>query len=139
MTSGPKGREEHQLRGSGGTADAGALKALAARRVGSSPTSRTTAVRAYAGDMERKPDDIVREIDATRERLVQNIDEIADRVQPEEIAKRTAAKLERGAKQVAGQVKGYYVDEASGQVRQDRAMKTGAIALGFLMLRKLLK
>ena len=89
--------------------------------------------------MERKPDEIAREIDATRERLVQNIDEIAVRVQPEEIAKRTAAKLENGAKQVYGQVKDYYVDETTGEVRQDRAVKTGAIALGLLVLRRLFK
>ena len=89
--------------------------------------------------MERKPEDIVREIDATRERLVRNIDDIADRIQPEAVAKRTFEKAERGAKQLYGQVKGYYVDDVSGEIRQERAAKTGAIALALLILRKLLK
>lgn len=89
--------------------------------------------------MDRKPEDIVKDIDATRDRLVANLDEISDRLQPEEIAKRTVAKGERTVKRVYGQVKDYYVDEVSGEIRQDRAMKSGAIALGLLVLRKLLK
>ena len=78
--------------------------------------------------MERTPEDIVKDIDATRERLVTNLDELGDRLQPEAIAKRQVDK-----------VKAYYVDDVSGEIRQDRAMKTGAIALGLLILRKLLK
>lgn len=78
--------------------------------------------------MERNPEDIVKDIDATRERLVTNLDELGDRLQPEAIAKRQVDK-----------VKAYYVDDASGEIRQDRAIKTGAIALGLLLLRKLLK
>jgi DNA-binding ferritin-like protein len=89
--------------------------------------------------MERKPEDIVKDIDATRDELINNIDEIAERLQPEEIAKRTFAKAEATAKKTAAQVKSYYVDEVSGEIRQDRAMKTGAIAFGLLVLRKLLK
>ena len=78
--------------------------------------------------MERTPEDIVKDIDATRERLVTNLDELGDRLQPEAIAKRQVDK-----------VKAYYIDDVSGEIRQDRAMKTGAIALGLLLLRKLLK
>ena len=78
--------------------------------------------------MERKPEDIVKEIDATRDRLVANLDEIGERMQPEAIMQRQIEK-----------VKSYYVDDVSGEIRQDRAMKTGAIALGLLVLRKLLK
>lgn len=78
--------------------------------------------------MERKPEDILKEIDATRERLVENLDELGDRLQPEAIMRRQVDK-----------VKAYYVDDVSGEIRQDRAMKTGAIALGLLVLRKLLK
>ena len=89
--------------------------------------------------MDRKPEDIVKDIDATRERLVENIDELADRLAPEEIAKRTLAKAEDAAKRTVQQVKSYYVDEVSGEIRQDRAMKTGAIAFGLLILRKLFK
>ena len=89
--------------------------------------------------MERKPEDIVNDIDATRDELINNIDEIADRLQPEEIAKRAFAKAEATAKKTAAQVKAYYVDDVSGEIRQDRAMKTGAIAFGLLVLRKLLK
>lgn len=89
--------------------------------------------------MERKPDDIVNDIDATREQLIENIDEIAERLQPEEIAKRTFSKVEHAAKDAAAKAKAYYVDDVSGEIRQDRAMKTGAIALGLLVLRKLLK
>lgn len=89
--------------------------------------------------MERKPEDIVKDIDATRDRLVENIDELADRLAPEEIAKRTVAKAEGAAKRTVEQVKAYYVDEVSGEIRQDRAIKTGAIAFGLLLLRKLFK
>lgn len=78
--------------------------------------------------MERKPEDIVKEIDATRDRLVANLDEIGERMQPEAIMRRQVEK-----------VKAYYIDDVSGELRQDRAMKTGAIALGLLFLRKLLK
>jgi hypothetical protein len=78
--------------------------------------------------MERKPEDIVKEIDATRERLVTNLDELGDRMQPEAIMRRQVDK-----------VKAYYIDDVSGEIRQDRAIKTGAIALGVLILRKLLK
>ena len=89
--------------------------------------------------MDRKPQDIISDIDATRDRLVANLDEISDRLQPEEIAKRTLAKGERTVKRVYGQVKDYYVDDVSGEIRQDRALKSGAIAVGLLLLRKLLK
>lgn len=78
--------------------------------------------------MERTPEDIVKDIDATRERLVADLDEIGERMQPEAIVRRQVEK-----------VKSYYIDEESGEIRQDRAMKTGAIALGLLVLRKLLK
>lgn len=78
--------------------------------------------------MERKPEDILKEIDATRERLVENLDELGDRLQPEAIVRRQVDK-----------VKAYYIDDESGEIRQDRAIKTGAIALGLLVLRKLLK
>ncbi len=89
--------------------------------------------------MDRKPEDIVNDIDATRDRLVANLDEIADRLQPEELAKRTLAKGEHAARRVYGQVKGYYVDDVSGEIRQDRAVKSGAVAIGLLVLRKILK
>lgn len=100
--------------------------------------------------MERKPEDIVNDIDANRDRLVENLDEIAERLQPEEIAKRTAAragaiakdavtKVEEVAKDTSAKVKAYYIDDVSGEIRQDRAMKTGVIAFGLLVLRKLLK
>ena len=78
--------------------------------------------------MERKPEDIVKEIDTTRERLVANLDELGERMQPEAIAHRQWEKI-----------KAYYVDDVSGELRQERAIKTGAIALGLLILRKLLK
>ncbi len=96
-------------------------------------------VQAYAALMTRKPEDIVREIDVIRDRLVRNVEELVERLQPEAIAKRTFTKVEGGAKQAYGQAKAYYVDEATGQVRQDRAAKTGAVALGLLILRKLFK
>lgn len=89
--------------------------------------------------MDRTPEDIVKEIDATRERLVRNIDEIVDRIQPEEVAKRTYKKVEHASKNAVAKVKDYYIDDVSGEIRQERAAKTGAIALGLLILRKLLK
>lgn len=77
--------------------------------------------------MERKPEDIVKDIDATRSRLVATLDELAARMAPEQLLRR---QFER--------VRGFYVDE-QGAVRQDRALQTGGIAFGLLLLRKLFR
>ena len=78
--------------------------------------------------MERKPEEIVSDIDATRTRLVTNLGELTERLQPEQIMRR---QLQR--------VRGFYVDEATGGVRQDRAVQTGGVVAGLLLLRKIFR
>lgn len=75
----------------------------------------------------RKPEEIVADLNATRERLVATLDELATRSQPEVVAKQQLEKI-----------KAYYVDEHGG-VRVERAAKTAGIVFGLLFLRKLLK
>jgi len=75
----------------------------------------------------RTPDKIAAEIAATRARLVNNLDELSVRSQPEHIA----------ATQVA-RVKNFYVDELGG-VRMDRAAKTAGVVVALAILRKLFK
>ena len=77
--------------------------------------------------MSRKPEDIVKDIDATRSRLVATLDELAERLQPEHLIRR---QFER--------VRSFYIDER-GALRQDRALQTGGIAFGLLLLRKLFR
>lgn len=75
----------------------------------------------------RKPESIAAEIEATRTRLVNNLDELSVRVQPEHIASTQVEK-----------VKNFYLDEFGG-IRMDRAGKTAAVILGLAVLRKLFK
>lgn len=67
------------------------------------------------------------EIDATRARLVANLEEIVDRAQPEKVVNRQIAR-----------VREFYLDEFGG-VRMDRAAKTAGIFAGLVILRKLFK
>jgi hypothetical protein len=76
---------------------------------------------------EKSAQEILKNIEATSARLVENLNEIVDRSQPEKVV----------AKQVQN-VKNFYLDEHGG-VRMDRAGKTLAVALGLAVVRKLFK
>lgn len=76
---------------------------------------------------EKSAQEILKNIEATSARLVENLNEIVDRSQPEKVV----------AKQVQN-VKNFYLDEHGG-VRMDRAGKTLAVVLGLAIVRKLFK
>lgn len=67
------------------------------------------------------------DIDATRTRLVSNLEEIVDRAQPEKVINNQVQR-----------VKNFYLDEFGG-VRMDRAAKTAGIFAALVIVRKLLK
>ncbi len=67
------------------------------------------------------------DIDATRTRLVSNLEEIVERAQPEKVINNQVQK-----------VKDFYLDEFGG-VRMDRAAKTAGIFAAIVIIRKLLK
>lgn len=76
---------------------------------------------------EKSAQEILKTIESTSARLVENLNEIVDRSQPERIA----------AKQVQN-LKNFYLDEQGG-LRMDRAGKTIAVVLGLAVIRKLFK
>ncbi|MEN9692512.1 MAG: hypothetical protein RLZZ330_156 [Actinomycetota bacterium] len=76
---------------------------------------------------DKSAQEILKSIETTSARLVENLNEIVDRSQPERIV----------AKQVQN-LKNFYLDEFGG-VRMDRAGKTVAAVLGLAVLRKLFK
>jgi hypothetical protein len=71
--------------------------------------------------------EIAADIQATREQLISNLDQLVERTQPERLA----------ADQLA-RVKDFYLDEFGG-IRVDRAAKTAGIFFGLLLVRKLFK
>jgi hypothetical protein len=76
---------------------------------------------------EKSAQEILKNIETTSARLVENLNEIVDRSQPEKIV----------AKQVQN-LKNFYLDEHGG-IRMDRAGKTLAAVVGLAVLRKLFK
>lgn len=76
---------------------------------------------------EKSAQDILKTIETTSARLVENLNEIVDRSQPEKVV----------AKQVQN-VKNFYLDDQGG-IRMDRAGKTLAVVLGLAVIRKLFK
>lgn len=76
---------------------------------------------------EKSAQEILKTIESTSARLVENLNEIVDRSQPEKIA----------AKQVQN-LKNFYLDDQGG-LRMDRAGKTLAVVLGLAVIRKLFK
>lgn len=76
---------------------------------------------------EKSAQEILKTIETTNARLVENLNEIVDRSQPERVV----------AKQVQN-VKHFYLDEQGG-LRMDRAGKTLAVVLGLAVIRKLFK
>jgi len=67
--------------------------------------------------------DLERDIEATRQQLASTIDELLYRTHPKTIAGREMA-----------QVKGYYVDAASGEPRTDNILKTVGVVVGTVVL-----
>lgn len=76
---------------------------------------------------EKSAQDILKTIETTSARLVENLNEIVERSQPEKVV----------AKQVQN-VKNFYLDDQGG-IRMDRAGKTLAVVLGLAVIRKLFK
>jgi hypothetical protein len=69
------------------------------------------------------PSELEREIEETRERLAGTIDQLLHRSSPKTIASREVA-----------QVKGYYVDAATGQPRTDNILKTVGVVVGTVVV-----
>ncbi|WP_148615804.1 DUF3618 domain-containing protein [Nocardioides rubriscoriae] len=67
--------------------------------------------------------DLEREIEETRERLATTIDQLLYRSHPKTIASRQVA-----------QIKGYYVDAATGEPRTDNILKTVGGVVGAIVL-----
>ena len=72
--------------------------------------------------MADRPDSIEREMEQTRERLAETIDELVERTNPKNIARREAAT-----------VKGYFVDPA-GNPRTENIVKVAGGVVGFVLL-----
>ncbi len=87
--------------------------------------------RANSTPAQASPDELVDEIEEIRDRLSDTIDELVDRVKPANIAKRQAARA-----------KAYFVDAETG-LRYEHVVPviTGTIVTiaGFVVLRRLLK
>ncbi len=82
--------------------------------------------------MSNKPADIEREIEESRERLAETIDQLLYRSHPKTIVSREVA-----------QIKAVYVDSATGEPRTDNILKTvggvvGVITL-FVVIRKIVR
>jgi hypothetical protein len=75
------------------------------------------------------PSDIEREIEETRERLAGTIDELLYRSNPKTIVSREVA-----------EVKGYFVDPATGQPRTENILKVAGAVVGtfalFVLIRR---
>jgi hypothetical protein len=69
-----------------------------------------------------RPDSIEREMEQTRERLAETIDELVDRTNPKNVARREVATL-----------KGYFVD-AKGEPRTENIVKVAGGVAGFVLL-----
>jgi Protein of unknown function (DUF3618) len=69
---------------------------------------------------EKGLDSIENEMEATRERLAETIDQLVFRASPKTIARREVATI-----------KGHYVD-ANGQPRTDNILKTAGVVVGFV-------
>ena len=67
--------------------------------------------------------DLERDIEETRQRLAGTIDQLLFRTHPKTIATREVA-----------QVKGHYVDAATGEPRTDNILKTVGIVVGAVVL-----
>ena len=73
--------------------------------------------------MTQDPSALEREIEETRERLATTIDQLLYRSSPKTIARREIAAL-----------KGYFVDEATGEPRTDHILKVVGSVAGFVTL-----
>ena len=73
--------------------------------------------------MSNEADDLAREIEETRERLATTIDQLLHRSSPKTIASRQVASI-----------KGYYVDDETGEPRTDNILKTVGGVVGTIVL-----
>ena len=73
--------------------------------------------------MTKAQSDLEAEIEATRERLAVTIDQLLYRSSPKTIASREVA-----------QIKGHYVDAASGEPRTDNILRTVGGVVGVIVL-----
>lgn len=89
--------------------------------------SQVTEEAASPAPEQRSPDEIEAEIAETRARLARNVDDLAQEANPAALA----AKL-------VDRVRGFYV-EPSGALRTDRAAKTAAAVIGFLVFRGIVR
>jgi hypothetical protein len=76
---------------------------------------------------QRSPEQIEAEIAETRARLARNVDDLAEEANPAALARK-----------VTDRVRDFYVDEA-GAIRMDRAAKTAAAVVGFLIFRGIVR
>jgi hypothetical protein len=93
----------------------------------STESTSTTESAEPAPAPQRSPEEIEAEISQTRARLARSVDDLAAETNPAALA----AKL-------VDRVKGFYVDQ-SGAVRTDRAAKTAAVVIGFLVFRGIVR
>jgi Protein of unknown function (DUF3618) len=76
---------------------------------------------------QRSPEEIEAEISETRARLARSVDDLAEEANPAALARK-----------VTDRVRDFYVDE-SGSIRTDRAAKTAAAIIGFLVFRGIVR
>jgi hypothetical protein len=81
-----------------------------------------------SGDAVESPSGIEREIEETRERLAGTIDELIYRTNPRTIVGRQVA-----------QVKGFFVDAATGEPRTENILKVAAGVVGTIALFALIR
>jgi hypothetical protein len=89
--------------------------------------SQATEESASPAPEQRSPEEIEAEIAETRARLARSVDDLAAETNPAALA----AKL-------VDRIKGFYVDQ-NGAVRTDRAAKTAAAVIGFLVFRGIVR
>ena len=75
----------------------------------------------------RSPEEIEAEIAETRARLARSVDDLAEEANPAALVRK-----------LTDRVRDFYVDEAGG-VRVDRAAKTAAAVIGFLVFRGIVR
>jgi hypothetical protein len=75
----------------------------------------------------RSPDEIERELDQIRQRLASSVDALAEEAHPAALARRST-----------DSVKAFYVGP-DGQVRTDRVLKTVAVVVTLVVLRRIVR
>jgi hypothetical protein len=89
--------------------------------------SQATEETASPAPEPRSPEEIEAEIAKTRARLARSVDDLAEEANPAALARKATDR-----------VKDFYVDE-TGAIRMDRAAKTAAAVIGFLVFRGIVR